>query len=67
MNTTTTSSNQRRDLYTRVTERVVVDLERAARPWLKPWTSGAHRRSGRGAPSPKAGPGFERRSAVRLH
>ena len=35
MNTSTTS-NQRRDLYTRVTERVVADLERGARPWPKP-------------------------------
>jgi antirestriction protein ArdC len=40
MNTPTTST-QRRDLYTRVTERVVADLERGARPWLKPWTSGS--------------------------
>jgi antirestriction protein ArdC len=38
MNTPTTST-QRSDLYTRVTERVVADLERGARPWLKPWTS----------------------------
>jgi antirestriction protein ArdC len=34
------TSTQRSDLYTRVTERVVADLERGgARPWLKPWTS----------------------------
>jgi antirestriction protein ArdC len=38
MNTPTTST-QRSDLYTRVTERVVADLERGARPWVKPWTS----------------------------
>src|SRR5437879_5134335 len=37
---TTTTSNQRNDLYTRVTERVVADLERGVRSWLKPWTSG---------------------------
>ena len=37
---TTTTSNQRSDLYTRVTERVVADLERGVRSWLKPWTSG---------------------------
>ena len=36
---TTTTSNQRSDLYTRVTERVVADLERGVRSWLKPWTS----------------------------
>ena len=33
---TTTTSNQRSDLYTRVTERVVADLERGVRSWLKP-------------------------------
>ena len=38
---TTTTSNQRSDLYARVTERVVADLERGVRPWLKPWTSGS--------------------------
>jgi antirestriction protein ArdC len=38
---TTTTSNQRSDLYTRVTERVVADLERGVRSWLKPWTSGS--------------------------
>jgi len=37
---TTTTSNQRSDLYGRVTERVVADLERGVRPWLKPWTGG---------------------------
>jgi N-terminal domain of anti-restriction factor ArdC len=39
MNTTTTS-NQRSDLYSLVTDRVVADLERGARPRLKPWTLG---------------------------
>ena len=34
MNTTT--SNQRSDPTPRVTEPVVADLERGARPWLKP-------------------------------
>ena len=38
---TATTSNQRGDLYTRVTERVIADLERGVRPWLKPWTSGS--------------------------
>ena len=37
---TTTTSNQRSDLYTRVAERVIADLERGVRSWLKPWTSG---------------------------
>ena len=43
MKTTTTSSQQRIDVYTRVTERVVADLERGVRPWLKPWTGGSTR------------------------
>jgi antirestriction protein ArdC len=42
MNTPTTS-NQRSDLYTRVTERVVANLARGGRPWLKPWTSDSTR------------------------
>jgi antirestriction protein ArdC len=33
MSTTTT----RLDLYTRVTARIVADLERGVRPWLQPW------------------------------
>lgn len=33
MSTTTT----RTDLYTRVTARIVADLERGVRPWLQPW------------------------------
>lgn len=28
------------DLYARVTNRIVADLEQGVRPWLKPWTSG---------------------------
>ena len=30
----------RADLYTRVTERVIADLEHGVRPWLKPWNAG---------------------------
>ena len=33
------TSASRADLYTRVTDRVVADLERGVRSWLKPWTS----------------------------
>jgi antirestriction protein ArdC len=40
---TTTPNHQRSDVYTRVTERVVADLERGVRPWLKPWASGSTR------------------------
>ena len=27
----------RKDIYTRVTERIVADLEKGVRPWVKPW------------------------------
>ena len=37
---TTTPYHQRSDVYARVTDRVVADLERGVRSWLKPWTSG---------------------------
>ena len=30
----------RPDLYARVTDAIVADLERGVRPWIKPWTSG---------------------------
>jgi antirestriction protein ArdC len=30
----------RADLYSRVTERVIADLEKGVRPWLKPWSAG---------------------------
>ena len=29
----------REDIYTRVTAKVVADLERGVRPWLKPWNA----------------------------
>jgi len=28
------------DVYTRITERIIADLEEGVRPWLKPWTTG---------------------------
>lgn len=28
------------DVYTRVTDRIIADLERGVRPWLKPWSAG---------------------------
>jgi antirestriction protein ArdC len=31
----------RSDVYTRVTERIVADLEKGVRPWIKPWSGGA--------------------------
>ena len=30
----------RLDVYTRVTERIIADLEQGIRPWLKPWNAG---------------------------
>lgn len=30
----------RGDVYTRITERIIADLERGVRPWQKPWGSG---------------------------
>jgi len=36
----TTSTTDRKDLYTRVTERIIADLEQGIRPWLKPWNAG---------------------------
>lgn len=27
------------DIYTRITERIVADLERGVRPWMKPWSA----------------------------
>lgn len=31
--------NTRQDLYTRITDRIVADLERGVRPWTKPWSA----------------------------
>jgi antirestriction protein ArdC len=36
----TFTATPRADLYTRVTERVIADLDRGVRPWLKPWSAG---------------------------
>src|SRR3989475_6760185 len=36
----TFTATPRADLYTRVTERVIADLEKGVRPWLKPWNGG---------------------------
>ncbi len=37
--TTTTDSTTRTDIYTRVTSRIIEELERGTRPWLKPWNA----------------------------
>jgi antirestriction protein ArdC len=34
-----TATTTREDVYSRVTSRIVADLEQGARPWLKPWSA----------------------------
>jgi antirestriction protein ArdC len=34
-----TATNPRADVYTRVTDRIIAELEEGARPWLKPWNA----------------------------
>jgi antirestriction protein ArdC len=36
---TTTTTTSRTDIYTHVTSRIVEELERGTRPWLKPWNA----------------------------
>lgn len=37
--TTATTNTTRTDVYSRVTNRIVEELERGTRPWLKPWNA----------------------------
>lgn len=37
--TTTTHESPRADVYTRVTTRILADLENGVRPWMKPWSA----------------------------
>jgi len=30
---------ERQDVYTRITAQIVAELEKGARPWLKPWNA----------------------------
>jgi hypothetical protein len=40
MSTNTASEAQsRKDIYTRVIERIIADLEQGVRTWLKPWSA----------------------------
>lgn len=39
MSKTSTATSPREDVYTRVTARIVADLEQGARPWHKPWNA----------------------------
>jgi len=34
---TTAAAADKKDVYTRVTERIIADLEQGVRTWLKPW------------------------------
>lgn len=31
-------TSSRSDIYTRITDKIVADLEQGVRPWLKPWS-----------------------------
>ena len=33
-------SNERQDVYTRVTDKIIADLEQGIRTWIKPWNAG---------------------------
>jgi antirestriction protein ArdC len=32
-------SNERQDVYTRVTNKIIADLEQGVRTWMKPWNA----------------------------
>ena len=33
------TSPDKTDVYTKVTDRILADLEKGVRPWIKPWTA----------------------------
>ncbi|PZU15559.1 MAG: antirestriction protein ArdC, partial [Shinella sp.] len=33
------AESERIDIYTRITDRIVEDLEQGVRPWMKPWSA----------------------------
>ena len=33
-------TKSRADIYARITEKIVADLEKGVRPWMQPWRSG---------------------------
>jgi antirestriction protein ArdC len=37
MTYTARTEKERKDVYTRVTERIISDLEQGVRSWMKPW------------------------------
>ena len=32
--------NERQDVYTRITDKIIADLEQGVRTWMKPWNAG---------------------------
>ena len=36
---TTSTKSERVDIYTRVTSRIIEQLEQGIRPWMKPWNA----------------------------
>jgi antirestriction protein ArdC len=39
MSKTTATNSLKADVYTRVTARIIEDLEAGTRPWMKPWSA----------------------------
>lgn len=39
-NMTNRKNEPRTDIYTRITDRIVADLEKGVRPWVQPWSAG---------------------------
>ena len=35
----TTSKKPRQDVYSRITDKIIADLEQGVRPWMKPWNA----------------------------
>jgi|HubBroStandDraft_5_1064220.scaffolds.fasta_scaffold00372_14 hypothetical protein len=33
-------NNERQDVYTRISDKIVADLEQGVRTWMKPWIAG---------------------------
>ena len=39
MATSTRTASNRPDIYSRITDRIIADLERGVRPWMRPWNA----------------------------
>ena len=35
----TKSNTPRKDIYSRITDKIIADLEQGVRPWMKPWNA----------------------------